>query len=361
MHAGAQAADRGADMGGNAGDNIDAVRMKALGTLVSSDPDRDFLLISHPINRSLHYKLSELLQSKQKKGACTVFLTTFGGDPNGGYRAARCLRHNYKHVRLVVPSICKSAGTLIAIAADELAIGDLGELGPLDIQVRKGSELQESSSGLDIMQAVQAVTFHTQDAFHRVMVGTRNLGLSTRLCAEFAAALASGIAAPLIGQIDPIRLGEMQRATRVAFEYGQRLNDYTHNLQEDALETLISAYPSHSFVIDRKEAGQLFHRVHPLTSEEQDFAKAFWPFVVAEQENLAPTFIELPPQQGPNDEHGTNAGVNGAGGHQEKASPVNGHPVEGGEDGGDPAEATGSRIRVRANGRSGRKRSQPGV
>lgn len=339
--------------------SVDEVRADALAGLLRSSPDRDFLLISHPINRGLHYRLTELLEAKRKSDACTVFLTTDGGDPNGGYRAARCLRHHYKHVRLVVPSFCKSAGTLIAIAADELVIGDLGELGPLDIQVRKGSELQERSSGLDIMQAVQAVTFQTQDAFHRIMVGTRNLGLSTRLCAEFAATVASGIAAPLIGQIDPIRLGEMQRATRVAFEYGQRLNEYAYNLKDEALERLISAYPAHGFVIDRKEAGELFRRVYAPTKSEQKFCKAFWHLVVFEQENLVPIFIELSNQQEVNNGHVAIGDIGEVGEHQKEASPTDRQPVEGRENGGDSAEAVGPCVRIRPNGCGRRHGAEP--
>ncbi|KAF1719261.1 hypothetical protein CSC75_16275 [Pseudoxanthomonas wuyuanensis] len=262
--------------------------------LFTEAADRDYVLISHTVNRPLHSKLSRLIAAKKRNDKCTVFLTTWGGDPNGGYRAARCLRHHYKHVRLAVPSYCKSAGTLIAIAANELGIGDLGELGPLDIQVRKGSELQENSSGLDIMQALQAVTSHTQDTFHRLLVGTRNLGLSTKLCAEFAATVASGIAAPLIGQIDPIRLGEMQRATRVAFEYGQRLNGHASNLQEGALARLIGQYPAHGFVIDRKEATELFNKVTHLTDAERVFCDAFWALVEREQDDFDPIMIDPP-------------------------------------------------------------------
>lgn len=168
----------------------------------------------------------------------------------------------------------------------------MGELGPLDIQVRKGSELQENSSGLDIMQALQAVTAHTQDAFHRLLLGTRGLGLSTKLCAEYAANVASGIAAPLIGQIDPIRLGEMQRATRVAYEYGQRLNAYTSNLKSGALERLVSEYPAHGFVIDRKEAAELFNKVHHLNDAERAFCDAFW-HCVQHQVDMDPVMVEF--------------------------------------------------------------------
>lgn len=80
--------------------------------------ESDIIIISRGIDRSLHYDLSRALQKKQVHNRCTLYLTTRGGDPDGGYRIGRCLRHHYEHVRLVVPSYCKSAGTLVAIAAD---------------------------------------------------------------------------------------------------------------------------------------------------------------------------------------------------------------------------------------------------
>lgn len=330
---------------------------RAIRGLQEERPDNDFLLISHPINRSLHLKLSRLISAHKKNENCTVFLTTWGGDPNGGYRAARCLRHHYKRVRLAVPSYCKSAGTLIAIAADELGIGDLGELGPLDIQVRKASELQEVSSGLDIMQAMQAVTHHTQDAFHRLLVATRNLGLSTKLCAEFAATVASGIASPLIGQIDPIRLGEMQRATRVAYEYGQRLNVHSGNLRPEALGRLIGEYPAHGFVIDRKEAAELFVQVGHLTEAERTFCDAFWALVEQQRDDLDPTYIQLPSNNArDSDEH-----ANGPLAQDETANNGAGEITGGGgsdeqRDQPNPAGAGRSSVPIRAV--SGRRREQ---
>lgn len=63
------------------------------------------------------------------------------GDPNAGYRIGRALQHNYDDVTLLVVGPCKSAGTLIAIAANKLVIGDMGELGPLDIQLKKMMKL----------------------------------------------------------------------------------------------------------------------------------------------------------------------------------------------------------------------------
>jgi hypothetical protein len=276
----------------------------AVNALFKEAADRDYLVISRPIARSLHRELTVQIAAFQKNRKCTVFLTTLGGDPDAGYRIARCLRHSYEEVRLAVPGPCKSAGTLIAIAANELGIGDLGELGPLDIQVRKPSELWENSSGLDIQQALQTATEHVESSFHRTLVETRNLsGLSTRLCAEFAGQVASAIAAPLFAQIDPIRLGEMQRATRVAYSYGQRLDAYTSNLKQGALERLISDYPAHSFVIDRKEATELFNRVSPLTEAENVFCSVV-AHIVSSQGEFGPHIVQPEPEPDEGDAEG---------------------------------------------------------
>ncbi|MGE8267980.1 MAG: SDH family Clp fold serine proteinase [Stenotrophomonas geniculata] len=249
----------------------------AIHALRTEDPDRDYLLVSAGISRRLHTRLSDLLSSRPLKSKATVFLTTYGGDPDGGYRIARCLRHYYKDgLRIAVPSWCKSAGTLVAIAGDELAIGDRGELGPLDIQVFKGSELLERSSGLDITEALGFVSDHVRWGYHSMLKEARRMGLSTKLAAEMAAHIGAAVAGPLLNQVDPLRLGELQRATRIAHEYGSRLDAYSRNLKPDALQSLISGYPSHSFVIDRKEANDLFHRVFPLTAAESGFVEKFW-------------------------------------------------------------------------------------
>lgn len=260
--------------------------------LVAANPETDFIIISHQISRALHRELTKQIKLKKRGSKCVMFLTTRGGDPHAGYRIGRCLRHSYPDgVKICVPSYCKSAGTLIAICADELAIGDQGELGPLDIQVRNPSEFGESNSGLDPVNALNVALEHGREAFRNTLVELRrHAKISTKLAGEFASHLAVGVVAPLYAQIDPNRAGELQRAMQVAYEYGQRLDSYKNNLREDALIRLLVAYPSHSFVIDRKEAKELFHRVTELTTEEANFAESLWS-KLEDEVDLAPHVI----------------------------------------------------------------------
>ena len=239
---------------------------------------RDLIIISRAIDRSLHYDLSRELQKRKQSNNCTVFLTTRGGDPDGGYRIGRCLRHYYDHIRLVVPSYCKSAGTLVAIAANELAIGDLGELGPLDVQVKKQNEILENNSGLDFNESMEAALQHVMRAFRFALIDIRKgTRISTKLAGEFATQIAASVATPLYSQIDPNRVGEMQRAILIALEYGRRLDDLSNSLiDKNSLHRLVSDYPSHSFVIDRKEAGTIFKNVSHPTNEETLFFEELW-------------------------------------------------------------------------------------
>lgn len=250
---------------------------EALRAIQQGEPDRDHILISYAIDRDLHQLLSRRLDLYRRFEKCTVFLTTYGGDPHAAFRIARCLRHHYKDVRLAVPSFCKSAGTLIAIGANELAIGDLGELGPLDLQVTKPSDVMERGSGLDYMQGLQVALMHAHQAFALFMEVRRGgIRLPTRQAGELATKMATGIVAPLYAQIDPNRIGEMQRAIQIAKEYGVRLDEYSKNLKPEALEKMVADYPSHSFVIDRKEAKTLFNRVNPMSPLEVQLIDTLW-------------------------------------------------------------------------------------
>lgn len=254
--------------------------------------DSDTIVISHSISRELHHNLSKEIEKNKKHDNCRLFLTTYGGDPDAGYRIGRCLRHYYKHIRLIVPSFCKSAGTLIAIAADELAIGDLGELGPLDVQIKKHNEFLESNSGLDLNESMMTSLNHVMSAFRYALVdikqGTR---ISTKLAGELATQLASSIAQPLYAQIDPMRLGETQRMIAIAIEYGKRLNNMSDNLQnEESLYSLVSDYPSHGFVIDRKEAGDIFKNVSHPSDEEKHIIESLWS-VLQQQTEITPIFL----------------------------------------------------------------------
>lgn len=204
----------------------------------------------------------------------SLFLTTYGGSPESAFRIATTLRRFYERFRLFLAGPCKSAGTLIALGAHELAFSPTGELGPLDIQMAKPDELAQSGSGLDIFHALAMVTDHGFEKFEEYLarlIADCGGSVSTKTASEICVKLVNGIIHPIAGQIDPMRLGEAQRAMAVAKAYGERLG--LSNCTRSTLETLVTDYPSHGFVIDQAEAAKLFKEVRSFTEEEQQLAR----------------------------------------------------------------------------------------
>lgn len=223
----------------------------------------DVVLYCGRIDRDGYDKISSVFEAKtQKESKLCIVLVTYGGDPDAAYRIARASNHHYERVEILIPDVCKSAGTLLCIGAHKLIFGDRGELGPLDIQLSKPDEMFDSMSGLDIIQALNALENQILTSFRNYLIDIRHGSqIRTKTAADIAAKLADGLIAPIAAKIDPITLGEHQRAMRIAYDYGKRLNEMVKSLRESALEKLVSEYPSHGFVIDRKEAASLFNRV----------------------------------------------------------------------------------------------------
>ena len=200
-----------------------------------------------------------------------VLLETTGGNPDAAYRIARFLRRSYEKVTVYVPSVCKSAGTLIRIGDRELGVSRTSELGPLDVQVRRQNELFAFRSGPAMPEALDFLESRMLRALRSVLVDfTSHGGLGTERASRIAVNAAVGVFAPIYARIDPAGLGGTARALAVAQDYAARLPG---NLREGALERLVTGYSSHSFVIDPEEIKDLFKVVRPPTESEAMIAK----------------------------------------------------------------------------------------
>jgi hypothetical protein len=233
----------------------------------------DIITYAGGVSGSGYELVCQALENKKSEKAL-IALATPGGDPHAGFRIARALQHTYGSFGALVPRYCKSAGTLIVVGASRLYLDDMSELGPLDIQVKKNDEIVGRNSGLDIIQAVNYLQNQAMYAFSQYVTElTSNAGLSTKVASEISSTLTIGLFEPIAGQIDPMKLAEMQRAMEIALEYGRRLAEKSGNLRATGLHNLVSAYPSHGFVIDRKEAKNLFINVERPTGMLANLSK----------------------------------------------------------------------------------------
>lgn len=241
---------------------------------LATQMNADVLLYSGGIWDGLDHQLFSMISSRERRPGVLLMMTTWGGIPAVAYRIARYLRAHYEKISLYVHTHCISAGTLIALGADELILSESAQLGPLDMQIRNREEAGERRSGLTAGQALVVLrteAMATFDEFFEKLRYGRTYGLSTKISAEIAAQMSIGLVRSVYEQIDPMQLGENHRTMTIALEYGDRLK--TGNVKDGAIGRLITGYPSHDFVIDRKEAKQLFNHVNPPTPEQAALAQ----------------------------------------------------------------------------------------
>jgi len=256
---------------------------------IADEHDADIYLFCADVSNLTTDEFITLVRKhKSKRPNCVLLLTTFGGDPDAGYRIVRAIKKYYKKFILLVYGTCKSTGTLIALGADEIAMGDFGEFGPLDIQLAKDDEMLHTS-GLSYIQSMTSLTEQIFQSFETnfLRLKQRSGGsITTRTAAEVASKLAVGLISPISAQLDPIKLGEVYRAIRIADAYGARLNQ-----NYDITSRLITEYPSHSFVIDYEEAEEIFDSVRPLNDNELLLEKMLLKQV--RNEGMTPMIVDL--------------------------------------------------------------------
>jgi hypothetical protein len=255
----------------------------------------DILLLNAPFNPGeVDLTLLDLLDDRPLQKNVFVVLTSDGGDAAAAYRVARTLQRKYSKITIYVPGWCKSAGTLCALGAHEIVLGDRGELGPLDVQIRQKDELGERSSGLVVSESLNRLQQHSFEMFQRYMleIKERSFGsISFKLAAEIAAKMTVGLLEPVYRQIDPVQIGDLGRAMTIASDYGRRLAVSSKNLQKDGIEALIQTYPSHDFVIDRREASEVFRNVREPSHDEVALAKCLGTLALFENPTSTVCFL----------------------------------------------------------------------
>ena len=245
---------------------------------VAEELDADIFLYSAEITDLNADKLiNQIKDTSPKRENAVLIMTTYGGDPDAAFRIARYIKRKYHKFSLFVFGYCKSAGTLLALGADEIVISDFGELGPLDVQVIKDDDFR-SESVLDIQQAMSVIGSQAFEMFESYLLnlisGTQAL-ITTKTAADIASSMAVNLLSPIPSQIDPLRLGEMNRLMNIALAYGQRLKPEGI----EVIKNLIYNYPSHSFVIDYEEAKKLFDCVREPDDLELELEEMIFPLV----------------------------------------------------------------------------------
>jgi len=271
---------------------------------IGETTDTDVLFICADIERGLDTSLIKALKYRQLRKNVLLILVTPGGDADVAYRIARFLQESYHKFTAFVAGSCKSAGTLCVLGANEIVMSDMGELGPLDVQLFKKDELWELSSGLIAFQALQVLQDRAFEMFEEYFLAIKtnsNNQITFKTATELAMKMSVGLLEPLYRQIDPLHVGEIERSMKIATAYGKRLMVGSRNFTAKTLDTLSKSYPSHGFVIDKSEAKTLFHNVRPPTEDEEMLCNELNFIIYGKQKDPILDFLNEKPMETKNE------------------------------------------------------------
>jgi hypothetical protein len=230
--------------------------------------DGDVVIYNGPINEDGYGQFVAATRGIKALRRIVLVLVTYGGSADSAYRIARFAQNYFRDFVVYVPSACKSAGTLLSLGARTIYMSPFGEFGPLDVQVYKSDEIFERRSGLLSKSAVWSLTEESFRMFEEVLLGLRTRSGGTigfKTASQVAAAVTTGLMSQVIGQIDPLAMGQDFQNLKIAHDYGKRLIEKFQTVNDDAVRALVEGYPSHGFVIDYFEAAKLFGNVELAT------------------------------------------------------------------------------------------------
>ncbi|MFY9561281.1 MAG: hypothetical protein WAQ52_13695 [Terriglobales bacterium] len=201
-----------------------------------------------------------------------LLLHSPGGSADAAYQVTRFFRRHCKRLNIIVPLEAKSAATLMCLGADAIYMGELAELGPIDVQIQDPIEKgAKSISPLDEFKSAEFLRDYAveiMDSFTLLII--RRSGISVKEALHESLHFTTEIMRPLYEQLDPLEIGEFKRALAIGEEYGDRLLAMTKNPHRKTIsQALLSKYPSHDFVIDRTEARSLGLPVHALDAAQE--------------------------------------------------------------------------------------------
>lgn len=158
-----------------------------------------------------------------------LLLVSPGGEIEPAYQIAKiCKSFSKERFVVAVPRSAKSAATLLALGADQIHMGILGQLGPIDPQLG-------NLPALGVQRALETIA----------SICEKNPG-SFEMFAKY-----------LSSTVTIEQIGYCQRVAESAVQYAQILLSDKEEVRAKALEIasfLVHGYKDHSFVIDIQEA-----------------------------------------------------------------------------------------------------------
>jgi hypothetical protein len=188
------------------------------------------------------------LQSIGSVERLDVFLFTAGGDTLAAFGLARLLREFSRHLGVLVPLRCHSAGTLLALGANEIVMTNGATLSPIDPSVV--GPLNPAIELAPGQRQLLQLSVETVAGFKDLVTDAWGL-TGDALTAAFRA---------LFDKVHPLALGDVYRARR-QIEHLARTLLMEHRDEPEQIEKVIATLArelgSHDYPITRRDARAL--------------------------------------------------------------------------------------------------------
>lgn len=199
----------------------------------------------------------EWLRKRGHVAQLDLVLSTTGGVVTRVRQLALLLREYTDHLTILVPYRAWSAGTLLCLSADELILGPLAELGPIDAHNSAASATPPDGPGLISAQDIRAFRQMAEDWFGVERAEDRLQVLA------------------LVAQrFFPTSLSAFYRFDQLTRQIGYELLAYQLPAADEVarrqiVDRLTEGYGAHDYIISRSDARALGLNVHLATPQEE--------------------------------------------------------------------------------------------
>jgi len=232
-----------------------------------------------------------------------LIVQSSGGDIHAAYLIMSTLRERMNKGKgkliVCVPSRAQSAATLLCLGADEILLGELGALGPLDAQIRMGvtdAGTPNYISALHLLKALSRLQEFSQEAFTAMAGHLDAHQASHEAQVKYGIKYSHAITRPLFEHIQSGEVGYWDQMLKTGEEYGRRLLERGDLIMEDIeanrkdhiksiVHQMVFEYPSHELVIDRGVLNELSLRAD-LIPEDKDARRISREFADCASETL---------------------------------------------------------------------------
>jgi hypothetical protein len=208
-----------------------------------------------PLDDSILIPLYKQLKEIGHTPKIDLFLHSYGGSVDTPYKVVMLIREFCDEFAVIVPFAAKSAASMLVLGSDEVVMGPISELGPID-------PLVKHPIYKDLLVPVQAV-WHCLDYLQRSIITSND------------PEIASFMVTPLLNKLDPWLIGDYEKTIKASSQYAETLlSRYMLNDSPEKVKTVTQAltegYYSHGYPICRREAKELGLKVTEAQGELWD-------------------------------------------------------------------------------------------